>query len=373
MSARRVVLCFARIGRSAYVEDLSEELPGRGFDPVWVHADPGPSATLERVRERGQRVEEVPPASLWNPLPRAVAVGRVLRRVRPALLHAHFFPDAALDLGVARLLGVPATVQTRNHSTYHHRFFPKAVPVDRLAGTLAHRVIAISRIVRRVLVERERIPREKISLVHYGLDPERFRVPDARVRAFRARWGLEGPGPLLGMLSRYVRLKGIQHVLEALPGILSSAPDARLLLANAGGPYQAELRRRIRRLPAGAVVEIPFEQDVEALYAALDVCLHVPDDPWIEAFGQVYLEALAAGVPSVMTRSGIGHELLNDGVNSLVVPHRAPAEITRAVLRLLDEPGLRRRISEAAVASVGAYTVDRMVDGIAGVYDAALE
>ncbi len=197
-----------------------------------------------------------------------------------------------------------------------------------------------------VLKELERVPEEKIRLVHHGFRFADFdEVPFENVDALRTKYDVGGSAPVIGVIARYVEWKGIEYIVEAAETVLREYPDALFIYANARG--DPTIRAAVRKLPLRNYREIPFEPDLFALYAVFDVYVHIPIDPRIEAFGQTYVEALIAGVPSVFTLSGVGREFIRDGRNALVVPHRDPARTAEAILRILADDGLARRLSQA--------------------------
>src|SRR5262249_19139014 len=156
----------------------------------------------------------------------------------------------------------------------------------------------------------EDVPPAKVRLIHHGFDLERFRRPPiALVEALAARYGIAGAWPVIGVVARYVEHKGVHYIVPAFTELLRHYPGAMLVLANARGDFQPVIARQLAELPAGSYVEIAFEDEIAALYALFDLFVHVPVDPWAEGFGQVYVEALAAGVPSVVTASGVAGEL----------------------------------------------------------------
>ncbi|MCH8903489.1 MAG: glycosyltransferase family 4 protein [Bacteroidetes bacterium] len=72
--------------------------------------------------------------------------------------------------------------------------------------------------------------------------------------------------------------------------------------------------------------------------------IHTPLDDHSEAFGQVYIEALAAGIPSVFSKSGIANEFIIDQKNALVVDHQNEEQIVAAVKRILNDDELRSEL-----------------------------
>ena len=129
------------------------------------------------------------------------------------------------------------------------------------------------------------------------------------------------------------------------------------------------IQSAVRSLPPEHFREIAFESNLFALYRLLDVHVHTPVDKRIEAFGQTYVEALLAEVPSVFTISGVATEFIEDERNALVVPHRAPHEIASAVILLLSSEPLRSRLSRQGRADAESrFNLDKMVGALEQLY-----
>jgi glycosyltransferase involved in cell wall biosynthesis len=134
------------------------------------------------------------------------------------------------------------------------------------------------------------------------------------------------------------------------------------------------IAHQLAELPADSYVEIPFEDDIAALYPLFDLFVHAPVDPWAEGFGQVYVEALAAGVPAIVTPSGVGSELLEHGRNAWLVGFRSSREILAGLLHLLAAPELRAALARGGQASVAPdYELAPMMRSLEGLYGSLCE
>jgi glycosyltransferase involved in cell wall biosynthesis len=305
----------------------------------------------------------------------ALAIRRHCREVKPHIVHTHFMNACLAGLTAAALCRVPVRIHTRHHAgplPWRTRR-PWQELYDFYNNALSTMIIAPSVAVRTVLTGRNRVRRDKVSLLHHGFDLEAFdSVSDDRVRSLRERHGIGDAHPVIGVFARYTEIKGIQYILPAFELLLESYPNALLLLAPASGTYRAQLAPLIARIPPRNRREIAFEDDVVALYKLLDVFVHAPIAPHVEAFGQVYVEAMAAGVPSVITRSGIANELARDRENAVVVPHRDSDAIYRGLRDVLENDALRERIIRNGRRDVRAFTARAMIDGLEAIYESAL-
>lgn len=309
-------------------------------------------------------------------IPRATRViRRHCRDVKPHIVHTHFMNACLAGLTAAALQRVPIRIHTRHHAgpvSWRQRW-PWQELYDFYNNALSTTIIAPSAVVRTALTKRNRVRPGKVTVLHHGFDLDAFdAVDDDRVRTLRERHGIGDAHPVIGVLSRYEETKGIHYIVPAFERLLETYPNALLLLAPARGKYQAQLAPAIARIPARNRREIAFEDDVAALYKLLDVFVHVPTGVAMEGFGQVYVEAMAAGVPSVITRAGIADELARDRENAVVVPHRDSDAIYRGVRAVLEDGAMRDTIVRNGRSDARAFTARAMIDGLEAIYESAL-
>jgi len=235
---------------------------------------------------------------------------------------------------------------------------------------MATRIVAVSELVQRILTKWENVPLQKVSLIPHGFYLDIFSQLNADdLQAFQNRYHLGEKRPVIGVISRFIELKGVQYVLPAFRKYLEKYPDALLLLLNARGDYEPAIREELEKLPVSSYCRILFEPNISAAYWAMDIFIHVPIDDHSEAFGQIYVEALAAGVPSIFTLSGIAPDFVRDGENALVVPYRDSEAIYNAMIRLWENPGLRLHLINNGLPSVKEkFDLPIMVKGLDKLY-----
>ena len=293
----------------------------------------------------------------------------VLRREKPHIVHTHLWRATLLGIPAAWFLRVPKRVITRHHAMVHYREFPSGRKWDRLTQRLATNIVAISENTQNILIRRDRANPAKVTLIHHGFDLSQFEEVTAdRIADLRARYQTGASFPVIGVVARYLEWKGIEFVIQAFSRLRGDYPTAKLLLANAKGSYATQLKTFLQRLPVDSYFEIEFEQDIPALYHSMDVYVHVPIDPESEAFGQTYVESLAAGVPSVFTLSGVAPEFVRNEYNALVVPFRDAEAIHLAIKKLLKDQELRERLISNGRKSASLFLLERMIGQLKELY-----
>jgi len=161
--------------------------------------------------------------------------------------------------------------------------------------------------------------------------------------------------------------KGVHTFVEAGRHVLDRQPQARLAVIG-NGPLRDDLERRARALGLGERLRFfDYTAPSARQLRALDV--FVLASPW-EAFPIGPLEAMACGVPQVTTAVGGTPEAVRDGTTGLLCPPADPPALADRVVRLLGDPALRARMSEASrERHRRLFTIERMLGETAAVYE----
>jgi glycosyltransferase involved in cell wall biosynthesis len=324
---------------------------------------------LAVLRARGVRIHEVDMAREIRPgvdlraLARTVAL---LRAERPAIVHGHSAKGGFLARVAGRLAGRHIrTLYTPNGlPTY---LAPAYRRLERFAGRLTDRLIAVSPSERRMIETQRLVRPEKIALIPAGIpvaDP-----PPRRRGHLQARLGL-GPGALLvGTAGRVCPQKDPLTFLAAAERICAAAPAAHVVWMGDGELLDA-CRARLRQLAhADRIHLIGFVADAPALVADLDVLVQTSR---YESFGYAVAEAMLAGVPVVATAVEGTVDLVREGDTGCLVPVGAPGAVAEATLGLLGNTARRQAMGEAAARRIRAeFTLERMVRATEDLYCAA--
>jgi glycosyltransferase involved in cell wall biosynthesis len=358
--------------RWMHLEWLARELDRRRFDVSFllVSIAPRPPFLEGYLRELGIPFRTLPCKLRPGEILRTVLeIRRHCRRERIDIVHTHIFFASLVGLLGARLAGIPVRINTRHHASMNHG--KPFYWLDRLTNLLANRIVATSEILRRVL-QREKAPGRKIRLIRLGIDLDRFQCVAAdEVSALARKYNPTGKSPVIGVIARHIEIKGVQYIIPAFRRLLDRYPQAYLVLAYATGPYHAALQELLAPIPPDRYLQIEFEDNVAALYRIFDLFVHTPIGEEEESFGLTYVEALAAGVPSVFTLAGVAPEFLVDQWNACIVEHRNSEQIHDALLALLADPGLREALGRAGRESAEIFGLGRMIAELEDLYVAS--
>jgi glycosyltransferase involved in cell wall biosynthesis/ribosomal protein S18 acetylase RimI-like enzyme len=289
--------------------------------------------------------------SLWNDLKAMMQLRRVLRDEELTVLHTHNPKPGVYGRILGRLAGVPLVV-----NTLHGLYATEDDPMAKRAVVYALEAIA-SRFSDVELLQNEEdlafckrtriIPRGKARLLGNGVDLKRFdrsKVnPEARAR-LRADLGAGEDDMVVGMVGRLVAEKGYPELFEAATTL---GPGYLVVVIGPDDPEKADA------LPPGAVENaraagvrfLGMRTDVEDLYSAMDLFV-LPSHR--EGFPRAAMEAAAMGLPVVATDIRGCRQVVEDGVNGLLVPVLDPIALAGAILELGSDRETLASMSDAS-------------------------
>src|SRR5437867_2260019 len=291
---------------------------------------------------------------------------RLVRRLKPDVIHAHD-PHAVAMASLALSFGAGATHQAGGPPLVAARrvdFHLKGNSFSRWKHRQVDCYIAASEAIRRMLVA-DGVPAARTVTVHEGIDVDHVRAAPP-VNVHEAFW-LPHHAPVVGNVAALVPHKGQRYLVEAAHLVVQDMPDVRFVILGEG-ELREHLEKQIHEHHLEKHVLLPgFRTDVLGCIKGFDIFAMCSVT---EGLGTSLLDAMACARPIVATDAGGIPEIVEDGVNGLLVAPRDAAALATAIVRLLKDEGLRRRMGEAGLARVRErFTVDRMVAGTAAVYE----
>jgi glycosyltransferase involved in cell wall biosynthesis len=277
------------------------------------------------------------------------------------VVHAHNFGPLVYGAGAARLAGTRGLVYTLHGPEASER--EDLGRIDRIRTI--DRVISVSDHVAAVAADRSRIDRSRITTIYNGIDIDSYaRALEPSRDLLRKEWGVEDAAAVIGTVARLTPEKDHSTLLEAFALVLKSHPSTWLVLAG-DGDRRGPLEERARALGIDARVRfLGTRRDVPAVLGALDLFV-LPSV--IEGLGITLIEAMAAGLPCVATRTGGIPEVAGDDV--VLVESGDVAVLTDAMRWMLDHPEQAVAMARTGRARVSErFGIDEMVAGYERVY-----
>jgi N-acetyl-alpha-D-glucosaminyl L-malate synthase BshA len=290
-----------------------------------------------------------------------------IRTCRTQVLHAHQYTPFFYGALASRW----AREGTRVIFTEHGRHYPDVVRTSRRVANrvvfsrLADRVTAVCDFSARALREVDGFGARPIEVIENGIDVDRY--GPARDRAsLRRSLGLDPGRRYVTCVARFHPVKDHPMLLRAFGQVAPRHPDVDLLLAG-DGPLRPSLEALAADLGmAGRVRFLGVRRDVPAILAASDVFVLSSVS---EAASLTLLEAMATGVPVVVTDVGGNPEIVRDGVDGLLTPRGDAGAMAGALDRLLSDAALAGRLGcQARERAQAVYRLDRTVQRYADLY-----
>jgi glycosyltransferase involved in cell wall biosynthesis len=354
---RRVAFLIGHLGRGgaeAQISLLAQGLSGRGIEVhMFLISKSGPHEAV--LRDAGIEVHHLGfgRASSGSPdlvrcLRGCARLIRLLRHIRPEVLHAYLFEGRMLGPPAAWLAGVPVMVAGRRNAGEPEQRHRRVVILERAMTRITDHVVTNAAAVAEEARTITKIPARKLSVIYNGLRASAFE------RAEPA--SIDTALPVVLCVARLAPQKGHDILIEAASRLLQRGRPCTFLLAGEGRE-----RHRLEELARGSRVDVRFlgdRTDVTALLAKADVV--VLPSLW-EGLSNAVMEAMAAGRPIVATAVGGTPELL-DG-RGILVPASDARALAEGILRVLDDPDLAASLGrEARVWAREHLDVDVLVD-----------
>jgi glycosyltransferase involved in cell wall biosynthesis len=277
------------------------------------------------------------------------ALKRLFRRERFDVVHTHSSKAGILGRLAARRAGVPLVVHTVHGQAFHPyqaRWLNTLyVLSERLAARHCDRILAVAQAMVDQCVAARVAPAAMYRVVYSGMDIEAFLAARPEP-ALRQSLGIPEGVPVVGKIARLFELKGHACLLDAAPRIVAAVPEVRFLLVG-DGVLRESLAQRAAGL--GLANRVVFAglvppADVCRYTALMDVLVHLS---LREGLPRAVVQGLASAVPAVAFALDGTPEVVIDGVTGRLCTPGDTEGVASAVIGLLRDPTLRRRLGEA--------------------------
>ncbi|MGB9122163.1 MAG: glycosyltransferase [Candidatus Angelobacter sp.] len=294
-----------------------------------------------------------------------IALRKLIRTEKVDIVQTYFETSNLWGGLVAKLSGALLLSSRRDMGILRKARYALAY---RLVNRLSDRVLAVSEEVKRFCVDADRIDPKKVSVIYNGVDFKQIAAENSDDNPFAdADWA--GASHIISCLANIRRVKGIDILIRTAERVCRELPNAVFVIAGSlyERDYAEEVQAMIRSLGLEKNVKLlDFVGDPVPLLKMSDAfCLLSRS----EGFCNALLEAMACGVPSVVTRVGGNPEAITDGENGFLVPVEDDAAAAEKLLTLLEHPDRAAQIGQNGRTSVETrFSADVMIHKLIGVY-----
>ena len=291
-------------------------------------------------------------------------LARIMREYRPHIVHTRNF-GALEAIPAARIVGVPVAI----HSEHGYELeVLGGLPLRRRVlcrafYAMADAVFAVTKDLRKYHSKQSWLPEQKFRVIYNGVDTDRFSPRPELAGAIRSELGIPAGRLVIGTVGRLVPIKDHGTLLQAAELLVHQGKDVHVIIVGSG-PELPKMQARVAASPQlggrvtfpGASDRVPEMLNAMDLFVLTSIC---------EGMSNTILEAMASGLPTVVTHSGGNPELVEDGRDGWLFHTRDFQALAQCLLRCADDTRLRLKLSEAArrraldhfslTAMMGAY------------------
>lgn len=273
---------------------------------------------------------------------------RLCRKGRYDVIHAFFGVPCGFEaMLLSRLFAIPYIVSLRGADVpgYTERFkflYGFLRPLITMVWKKAARVVSVSNGLRELAHKSD--PARPIDIIHNGVDTELFRPKEDAGRE-------QEKNVTILCASRLTRRKGFDLVIEAFDTITNRYPDARLVIAGGEGNAEKELKGLVSKKKLESKVSFFGEYDRKSLIKLQEESDIFVFPSWNEGMSNSMLEAMASGLPVVMTPTGGAEEVIREGENGYLVKFGDVADIAQKMEMLIRDSDLRVRMGRESRAT----------------------
>lgn len=296
------------------------------------------------------------PKAVWK-------LSQILRRQKFDILQTHLYEASLVGLLAAKFAKTPIRILTRHHLDQTHQIGNKlAIWLDRWEARDANRVVVLSNAVREFMISDDGINADKIKVIYQGFEFEHFSATVEDGMRVRKEFGLNADDFVIGVIGNFFPTKGHRFLISAAKKLNSAIPNLKFLFVGEGSEAdKSNLKAQIESLGlTSQVIFAGFRKDVNACMKAVDVVVH---PSLSEAFCQVLIETMSVGTPIVSTNVGGAPEVIENGVNGILIPPEDVDAIVKAIGQIYEQPTFAENIALTGQKNVRErFTIENMVN-----------
>ena len=292
---------------------------------------------------------------------------QIFKREKPDIVHTHSAFSAKL---AAFLGGVKSRIYTR-HCTFEMPRKLTTFPGKQINGfvnnTLATQIVAVADSAKDNLTETG-VSEKKITVIVNGVLPLREVTPD-EVSALKEKLGIKDGDFVCGIAARLEHYKGHAYLLDTVKEIAKTHPEIKVLIMGRG-TEEDTLKTKAKCLGIEKnVIFTGFVTDLAPYYHVTDLCLNCSYGT--EATSMALGEGMSLSIPCVVTSFGGNPYMVEDDVNGYLVPIKDSHAMAEAILRIMEDPELAKKLGEGARRMFEErFTAEAMTRKLERIYDA---
>jgi len=269
----------------------------------------------------------------------------LIKKEKFDIVQTYLFSENVLGVIAAKLAGVPVIITGRRDTGMLCQGSWQHILAYRLTNPFVKKVICVSEAVRRVVLAKERVTFDKVEVIYNGVDIEKFKSPKVQKSQLKASLGIKDGELVVGMVANFSWIKGHEVLLKAAGDIVVECPNVKFILIGDGPLLQSLKLQALSLKLENKFIFLGKRTDISELLSIMDVSLNLS---YSEGMSNTILESMAVGVSVVATAVDGNLETVFDGETGILVPVKDAKATARAIIRLLKDGQLRKKLGENA-------------------------
>jgi len=311
------------------------------------------SALSERAGETGIPIVHLTLLGEWDLLS-VLKIRSLIKKENIDIIHAH--TSHAHTLGMLATIGQKTCklVVSRRVDFHIRNFFGRKVKY----GASVDKIIAISDAIRRILIE-DGVDPERIVAIRSGFVPNDFQKDDIPHIDIRGKYGIPESSVVISTVAALAPHKAHYVLLKAARRVVDKHPDTKFLFAGEGDLAE-DIKKNIYNLQLEkSVILLGFIEDIASVFRASDIFALSSRE---EGLCTSLYDAMYFGLPIVATSAGGIPEIVQDGINGLIVPVGDFTQFAEKINYLIENIDRRKKMGARSTDILKHNTIDKTID-----------
>jgi len=290
-------------------------------------------------------------------------LNKIIKNFQPDVLQTFLFYDNVLGRVLGKISKVPFVISGQRNVETERSFWRNFL--DKITTELCNLIVANSKAGKKILIEREKVPEEKIRVIYNGIDLKNLEfLPKKEAKN---KLGIPDDRYIIGCIAKLEKQKGLEYLIEAahILDVRCKMLDVRWIIIGEG-KERPKLEALIKKYNLeNRVSLLGYLPDAIDYLKAFDV--FVLPSLW-EGMPNVLLEAMAAEIPIVATDVGGVSEIIENKTQGLIIEPKNASELSTAIKTLVENKEMATKMVLAAKKKINNFSLEKMIKNYQNLY-----